>query len=269
MVNARVPMALLIDLTDGLGRPNDYRSGSSYIYVARTFLRGVPLMLSLRSWIVCLGPVFAFVLWMTTGSVSGQGEKHEDGKKFEVEKTAPLVVALPVCGPEEEKTPFNIANYGKVRGFNPISDMKAKGVVLLTRKLDEGFFRFAAAVEGLVASQAKSCQCIVIVIDEKGAQVGGYTAQEFETRRAEVGKLAKTHKLNHLSFYIASSPPNAIGSSPELRQNNLVLAVVGVDSDHKHRRPITRLVLPLDAEKMNDNAIERAIAAIKSEVTGK
>lgn len=178
----------------------------------------------------------------------------------------PLIVAMPAYGPFEDKHPFNIDQYGKVRGYNPIGTVKGKAVVLLTRNLDEGFFRMASALEEQVVNNGNISEGLVVIIDEKGAQQGGYTVEEFAQRREQINKLAKNNKINHLSFFIASSPAGAIASSPELKQNNMLLLVVSENARDKNRFAITRFLKTLDTVKIDDKAINDSVTSIKSEV---
>ncbi len=114
-----------------------------------------------------------------------------------------VVVTAGICGPLEKEAPFDPKTYGTIRGFNPAGSKETK-IILYTHVLDERFFRLASAIDKMVAKTPKLARSQVIVIDDKGAQRGGYTAEEVEKRRQAIRQLAASHNINHLSFFIAA-----------------------------------------------------------------
>ncbi|HLK61535.1 MAG TPA: hypothetical protein VKU00_33610 [Chthonomonadaceae bacterium] len=85
--------------------------------------------------------------------------------------------ATALNGSLEQQYPFDPESYGKVSGFSPTSSQDPK-IVLYTLSLDKDFFRLAAVIDAFVTKHKSLNGSLVVVIDAKGAQVGGYSVEE-------------------------------------------------------------------------------------------
>lgn len=102
-----------------------------------------------------------------------------------------------------ERARLNPATYGRVSGVSPAVSPEPK-IILYTDLLGEGFWRTAVAVDRYVGKNPKLAWSFVQVRDVKGAQRGGYTADELRARIAEIAELTRKRGIRHLLFVIAA-----------------------------------------------------------------
>jgi hypothetical protein len=126
-------------------------------------------------------------------------------RPLEVSKPLPTISATAASGRWLERAALNPATYGRVSGVSPASTTEAK-VVLYTATLSEDFFRLAQGVDRLLEKHPELAWSFVQLSDPKGAQYGGYTADELQTRLNEIKTLVEKHKIKHLSFLISAPP---------------------------------------------------------------
>ena len=118
-------------------------------------------------------------------------------------KPLPAVSATAASGRWQERAPFDPATYGKTRGVCPTNSPEAK-LVLYTTSLDEAFFALARRVDRYVGEHPELAWSLVEVTEVKGAQQGGYTADELTVRLKEIQDLAQKQGIQHLSFLITA-----------------------------------------------------------------
>ncbi len=166
--------------------------------------------------------------------------------------------ATPATGKWATEHPFDEKTYGLTRGVSPATSPSSK-IVLYTRTLDKGFFRLAHRLDSLLAKLPDLEWSFVQVLDEKGAQRGGYTAPELTKRLSEVRELATQAKIKHLSFTI--SAPNAASFGPRLGMagpQSLVLAVL-VAGKTTNEHPHVAYVRHLESSDITDKVATEAI----------
>lgn len=168
--------------------------------------------MNLRLWTL---PVVALALYNTAFA-----QNQPQNKAFQKGKRLPPVSATAASGRWLERAPFDPATYGKERGVSPATTSEPK-IVLYTASLDEDFFKIASAVDTYVGQNPKLGWSFVQVQDAKGAQFGGYSAEELRVRLDEIQRQAQQHGIRHLSFLVA-----APGSKAKEPSKTVVLAFV-------------------------------------------
>ncbi len=173
--------------------------------------------------------------------------------------------ATPATGKWAAEHPFDARTYGLNRGVSPATSHDSK-IVLYTRILDKGFFRLARRLDKFLAKHPELEWSFVQVLDEKGAQRGGYTANELQTRLSEVRELVAQAKIKHLSFTI--SAPNAASFGPQLGMagpQSLVLAVL-VAGKTTNEHPQVGYVRHLESSDITDKVAADAIVEIGNQI---
>ena len=181
--------------------------------------------------------------------------------EIEVGKVPFVSAATFVCGPLERVYPFDPQTYGKVSGYAPVRSSNPP-IVLYAAALDPGFFRLAKALDSLVATDRVWLNSLVIIIDAKGAQRGGYTVEEVIQRRKSLRQVVRSHHLTHLSFFL--SAPGAKSMLPRLNltgSQDLLLSTL--DS---HVQPegesVVRSVLRLESDGLTAEKCKETVAAL-------
>lgn len=141
-------------------------------------------------------------------SVAFGGDDKSSAWESLLNKRPPLIVATPATGSAAKEIPFDAQKFGKVRGTSPGTATKMACIMVYTTKLDERCIALIRKLDA-VAGESKLEGSFVHVFDEKGAQVGGYTADEITARIKELEKVATDNKLKHISLGIAASPSAA------------------------------------------------------------
>jgi hypothetical protein len=178
------------------------------------------------------------------------------------------VATVCVCGPLEADYPFDPLTYGKVRGYAPVNTSKPP-LVLYTRDLNEKFFRLATALDALAAKSPHWSNSLVMVMDEKGAQYGGYTAEEVVQRRERIRQLAKSHNITHLSFFLTAVGAKAGASRLELMDSqNMLLATLNYP-DSTLKRAVVGSVVRLASGDLTAQKCQEMIAALAAPVESK
>lgn len=142
----------------------------------------------------------------------------------------PIVVATAATGPEAKKHPFDAKTYGLTRGFVPSITLPKPNLVVYTRTLDSRFASLAARLDVLAGKSEAMGGPFVNVFDAKGAQRGGYTAEEAGARLAQLESYARAEGWKSLSIGLAASPTAA--------------GYVGLDAEHE----VTLVCLDSDAK---------------------
>lgn len=174
-----------------------------------------------------------------------------------------LVVATAMCGPLEPKEPFDPKTFGQVRGTPPIRAYHPP-LVLFTTALTPEFFRLATALDALIAADPTWSNSLVVVSEEKGAQVGGYTADEILERRKSISRLAEQNHITHLSFFLTAQ--GAKGVTPRLEladKQDILLAVL----DNKEQPRMTAPILSvqrLESGKLTSEACKKIVDNLTS-----
>ncbi len=159
---------------------------------------------------LAVGLTLAISILITGGKAPGQQVPQiETSRGVEVGKAPVTIAATIVCGPLEKDYFFDLRTYGKVSGDAPIRASHPP-FVLYTSALTPGFFRLAAALDALVAGDKTWANSLVMVSDEKGAQQGGYSAEELGQRRATLRQLVLRNHISHLSFFLSAPPAKTL-----------------------------------------------------------
>lgn len=183
----------------------------------------------------------------------------------------PLFVsaATIACGPLEAKYPFDPSTYGTVRGYSPATTPDEK-IVLFTRTLDTAFFQLASAVDTIVAENPGLAGSLVIVLDEPGAQRGGYSLDALQARRTAIRTLAAQNRIKNLSFFISAPPASSSGPRLGLTGDNTALLVHLVpDAAHPKGHAVVRWFTRLPTARLDSNARADAVAALTRSISGR
>lgn len=165
----------------------------------------------IRYWVAILLTLLIALCYSTAFAQSGA---VQEGKRL------PVISATAASGVWLQRAAFDRATYGKVRGVCPGASREPK-IVIYTNTLSKEFFKIAIAVDNYIANHQELEWSFVQVQDQKGAQAGGYTAEELSARLDEVKRLAQQNGIKHLSFLIA-----APGSNNTETSKNVTLAHV-------------------------------------------
>lgn len=178
------------------------------------------------------------------------------------------VATVCACGPLEADYPFDPLTYGKVRGYAPVNTSNPP-LVLYTRVLNPEFFRLAVALDALVAKNPRWSNSLVMVMDDKGAQYGGYTADEVVQRRESIRQLAKSNNITHLSFFLTAVGAKAGASRLELRDNqDMLLATLNYPASAL-KRAVVGSVMRLESSQLTTLKCQETVAALVPAVESK
>jgi hypothetical protein len=130
---------------------------------------------------------------------------HIGGRPF-------LEVATAASGSWAQWFPFNPQTFGTSSGQSPAS-ARSRLVLIYTRALDAKFLDLAGSIDALVEPHQELEGSGIYLFDKKGAQRGGYTADELTQRIQQIQEIAQAAKLKGLSIAIAAnnSPATAAG----------------------------------------------------------
>ncbi|WP_309718575.1 hypothetical protein [Armatimonas sp.] len=126
--------------------------------------------------------------------------------------------------------------------------------MVYTPTLSEDFFTLAREVDQLIEKHPTLEWSFVQVSDPKGAQYGGYTAEELKTRLDEINALVKKHKLKHLSFLV-SAPPARAGDT------TVTLALAQRDTTNS-KRTVVVWTMQMDGTKLDKATIKKLISEL-------
>ena len=164
-----------------------------------------------RSWRVILLTILSIAWYRPACAQSGT---VQEGKRL------PVISATAASGVWLQRAAFDRTTYGKVRGVCPGASPEPK-IAIYTGTLSKEFFNIAVAVDNYLADHPELAWSFVQVQDKKGAQAGGYTADELSARLDEIKSLAQQNGIKHLSFLIAAPGSN----DPEASKNVLMAHV--------------------------------------------
>lgn len=139
--------------------------------------------------------------------------------KDRIGERAPLSVTTPATGIWAAEYPFDPQKLGTIRGFSPATGAKKSIVMIYVRSLNANTIDLLRSIDGLISTREELNCSYVQIFDEKGAQVGGYTADEILARITELKKISDEQNLKSLSLGLAAN------GSPESA------AQVGLDKD--------------------------------------
>lgn len=210
------------------------------------------------------GPVLPALMLALGGNAPGQqAPQVEMSTGVEVGKAPVTIAATIVCGPLEKDYAFDPRTYGRVHGDAPIRSSHPP-FVLYAFAPTPGFFRLATALDALVAQDPTWSNSLVIISDEKGAQRGGYSAEELTLRRESLRRLVQRNHITHLSFFL--SAPNAKTLMSRLKltgKQDLLLAAL----DNRKRPQADAPVLSaerLESDALTGAACKKAVGALVS-----
>jgi len=162
---------------------------------------------------------------------------RQEAEEVRVGQPLPVCSASAASGALALSEPFNAKTFGTVRGYSPATEPGSK-IVIYARSLDRGFFQLAGAVDALVAKRPELAKSFVQVIDAKGAQRGGYTADEVTARLTEIRQLAIRNRVTHLSFALSAPGANSISSRLGINGETGVLVTAVVAGPEAHSHPV-------------------------------
>ncbi len=212
---------------------------------------------------ILLSAVLSAASVVLLGKISGgqQTVKAQATGEGKIGKPLFVTAATSMCGPMEQEYPFDAQTYGKVSGYSPATSEAAK-IVLYTRALDKNFFRVAAAIDALVAKNKSLTESLVIVMDEKGAQRGGYSVEEVQQRRNEIRRLAAQNHITHLTFFLSAPKAESIAPRLGLTDTNLLIAdLVRADVPDKHA--LVQWFTRLDTTHLSEQAFQETLASLR------
>lgn len=153
----------------------------------------------------CLHIVVLLTTYVLLTPMSRAQDESTDTWAEFLGKRAPVSVATPAAGPWATKHPFDPKTFGLTRGYSPGTSAKTDGIMIYTRTLSPVVLNLATRVEGIITETPRLESSFVHLFDKKGAQYGGYSADEVVARIAEIQALANEHQLNRLSIGIAAN----------------------------------------------------------------
>ncbi len=210
------------------------------------------------------GAIIALMLCGLLYGTPAQGQPQGQVERVTLGKQFPLCVATAATGKWAKECPFNPAMFGKIRGYNVLG-RKSPQVVIGTLSLDSHFLRLAKAVDDFVGRHKELEWSAIQVGDTKGAQIGGYTADEIVQRMKELQNIARQNKLKHLSFVLSS--PNADGFSQRLgltEGSNLLVALVAGNADSKEG--VVKWFAQRQSSQMSKQTTQEIIASLEKSV---
>lgn len=179
-------------------------------------------------------------------------------------RPAPLIVATAASGPWAAKHPFDPAKYGLVRGYSPGAATSGANVLVYARTLNPPVLALAARLDSIASDNPQLGKPFVHLYDGKGAQRGGYTVDEVQTRLAELRELAAANKLTHTSIGIVSSPGTAVQVGLD-DTHDLVIVVLAA-SKEPAPRPVVAWYRVANTTNLDVKALQELDASLRDAI---
>jgi hypothetical protein len=179
-------------------------------------------------------------------------------------KRAPVSVTTPASGPWAAKYPFNPQQFGLIRGFSPGTAAKTDCILIYTRSLSPAVLSLAKRIEAIISETPSLESSFVHLFDEKGAQRGGYTADEVVARIGEIQTLANKHQLTRLSIGIAA---NSSGKNVGLVGDRDLVVVLLAASKEQGKAANVAWYRSLNTIELGENALNSLDESLRAAVT--
>jgi hypothetical protein len=179
-------------------------------------------------------------------------------------KRAPVSVTTPASGPWAAKYPFDPQKFGLIKGFSPGTAAKTDGIMIYTRALSPVVLSLATRVEGIISENPRLESSFVHLFDEKGAQLGGYNAEEVVARIAEIQALANEHQLNRLSIGIAA---NSSGKNVGLIGDRDLVVVLLAASEDQGKAANVAWYRSLNTMELGEDVLNNLAASLRTAIT--
>jgi len=204
----------------------------------------------------------AALMILGIGKIStAQGGSSQYLHEITVGKPLFVTSATYVGGSLDNTYPFNPESYGKVRGYSPATENGTR-VVIYTRTLDKEFIKLAQAIDSAIGKHKELSNALVIVMDEKGAQRGGYTVEELTQRRHVISKTATDAGIKNLGFFISAPGADSLTSRLGLKDGeNVVITRLAESPEAKHK-PVVKSITRLQVNKLTEELIKTTIEAL-------
>lgn len=181
--------------------------------------------------------------------------------------TTPLAVGDPAfvgtatsaSGLWAKRYPFDPATFGKTRGNVPGAPTSDPTIVIYTTSLSPAFLKLARRVDTFVGEHPELRSSGIYLLEEKGAQAGGYTVAELSQRITRLKEIATENKLGQLSTAIAAN------SDLKARQR------LGLDEIHDAaivyfakgtKSAMVRWIERVATDKLDDNDLNKFIDSL-------
>ena len=173
----------------------------------------------------------------------------------------PLVVATTATGPHATRFPFDPKTYGLVRGYAPSNQVSKPCIVLYARHLNDSTRTIVAKVDAFSATHPTMDAAYLHLFDEKGAQRGGYTAEELTTRIKELDTIAKSQNWKATSIGVAAnkSGTRTVGI---IDDNDVVIVVLKPDGQKD--KPIVVWYQVINTTKMAADSLKKLEASLST-----
>lgn len=202
------------------------------------------------------------VLAVGYGFVAGFQRVHGDDQWDALQgKRPPITVVTPASGPFAEQHPFQKESFGKTRGFCPANGAKGNAVMVYLRTLSPKNIAWLQRIEAAMESQPKWNETFVHVFDAKGAQVGGYSADELETRIAELRTIANQEKWERISVGVTA---NSAGDRVGLEDGCTLVVVLLTPTADSKGRSVVRWHAYGREESLDEDTFKEWLQAIES-----
>jgi hypothetical protein len=170
----------------------------------------------------CPKVIVLFLFWI--GSQSGSVHAQSSYWEPYLGKRAPVHVSTPAFGPWAKKHPFDPDKFGQLRGSSPSTSSKSSVIVLYTTTLSKEMMLAVRKIDAILEKEHEtingsepSIDAYIHFLDSKGAQLGGYTAEELSDRIARIQEIAAENDLSHVSIGIAANAsPERVGLNSEV-----------------------------------------------------
>jgi hypothetical protein len=199
--------------------------------------------------------IFCFANTFCSETVRAETTLADKVWKDRIGERAPLSVTTPATGIWAAEYPFDPKKFGTIRGFSPATGAKKSIVMVYVRSLNANTIDLLRAIDDLISTREELNWSYVQVFDEKGAQVGGYTADEILARITELKKISDEQNLKSLSLGLAAngSPKSAAQVGLD-KDADIVVAFIR-KPDGPKKSPVVAWYRALHSETLNATAI--------------
>lgn len=207
--------------------------------------------------------IFHLTTYVLMTAVSHAQDSSTDTWADYLGKGAPVCVTTPASGPWAAKYPFDPEKFGLIRGFSPGTSAKTDCIMIYTRTLSPAVLSLATRIEGILSEAPGLESSYVHVFDGKGAQPGGYTADEVITRIAGIQALANEHQLNRLSIGIAA---NSSGKNAGLAGDRDLVVVFLAASEVQGKAANVAWYRSLNTLEMGEEALDNLASSLRAAI---
>ena len=210
--------------------------------------------------------IFCFANTVRSDTARAETNLADKVWKDRIGERAPVSVTTPATGIWAAEYPFDPKKFGTIRGFSPATGAKKSIVMVYVRSLNANTIDLLRAIDGLISTREELNWSYVQIFDEKGAQVGGYTADEILARITELKKISDEQNLKSLSLGLAAngSPKSAAQVGLD-KDTDIVVAFIR-KPDGPKKSPVVAWYGALQSETLNAASITEFSKALDGSI---